>query len=297
MISQDENLAFSASAKTRKTGAILTSLLDATGNSIDGELHNGKKRKRNGNTMEDLLEDPFVVRVSIAIFDIGRSMLICEQPYPSTVQVKPRTLEPLVLLPRSHLALSSLEINSTSTALPKSRLFQAHVKILELEDRMGSQPMVLIARLDDNRTLYAVERENRGLYVLCQLGSWVNLKQLRGTAVASKVELLPNTSDTMMQDNETAPLINSEVGKYSKKKRLAIEAIQSMLKRPSISTLTELQSTPKEFQQQLSSHTEKQPLTELLNDGPAQLTAIEIFENVRNQYLEALYSKVWSSYL
>ena len=156
---------------------------------------------------------------------------------------------------------------------------------------MGTQPMVLIARLDDGRTLYAVEREDRGLYVLCQLGSWANLQQLKATAVASKVEL-PKTTERTIQENMPMPLITPVVSKYSKKKRLAIEAIQSMVKRPSTGLLTESPTSkpepfaPSQNQEQFSND-------HVINDVSAQLTAVEIFENVRNLYFEALYSKAW----
>jgi DNA replication regulator SLD3 len=148
---------------------------------------------------------------------------------------------------------------------------------------MGSQPMVLIARLDDGRALYAVEREDRGLYVLCQLGSWVNLSQLRAAAVVSKVEL-PRTTDKHLgeKDNIAVPLITAEASKYSKKKRLAIEAIQSMVKRPST-----VESEPPP----LSQNEGKPSNDPAMNDVSTQLTAAEIFESVRTQYLEALYSK------
>ena len=90
------------------------------------------------------------------------------------------------------------------------------------------------------------------------------------------------------------PLATPESSKYSKKKRLAIEAIQSMVKRPSTSLATDSQESP----------IEPAPATPQLPTGDgvapppqeeaaAQLTAAEIFENVRNQYFEALYlSKV-----
>ena len=94
-----------------------------------------------------------------------------------------------MLLPRAKLPLSSLDIVSSARALGQSRLFETHVKILELEERMGSQPMVLIARFDDSRTLCAVERESRGLYALCQLGSWVNFQGLKAEAVVSKQDV------------------------------------------------------------------------------------------------------------
>lgn len=151
--------------------------------------------------------------------------------------------------------------------------------------------MVLIARLDDGRTLYAVEREDRGLYVLCQLGSWINLHQLRAAAVVSRAELLPKTTERTIQDNAIVPLVTLEANKYSKKKRLAIEAIHSMLKRPSTGILTDSEPTPTAPQPLPPSQTQEQPFNDPVNDVSAQLTATDIFDNVRTQYLEALYSK------
>lgn len=152
--------------------------------------------------------------------------------------------------------------------------------------------MVLIARLDDGRTLYAVEREGRGLYVLCQLGSWVNLQQLRAAAVALRMESPKGIAkDLKAKDNAAMPLIIPEASKYSKKKRLAIEAIQSMVKRPSTGLLTESQTTGTEPGPNLPSQLERTSKDPVINDTSVQLTAIEIFENVRNQYLEALYTK------
>jgi DNA replication regulator SLD3 len=168
---------------------------------------------------------------------------------------------------------------------------------------MGSQPMVLVAKLDDGRTLYAVEREDRGLYVLCQLGSWIDLQQLKAAAVALKKEL-PKSSDKYfgfsadLQDSKLAPLVTPESSKYSKKKRLAIEAIQSMVKRPSTGLLEESQPSTTEPEPLLESHNEV-PVSNipLMDEVETQPTATEIFENVRNQYFEILYlSKAGFSY-
>jgi DNA replication regulator SLD3 len=219
------------------------------------------------------------------------------QPFPSTT-IKLRTLHPLLLLPRSRLPLSLLDMSPFPGGLSQSRLFESHIKVLELEDRMGSQPVVLIACLDDGRSLYAVEREARGLYVLLHLGSWVDVQQLRASAVASRQDL-SKSSDRMPGYStlpQAAPVVMPESSKYSKKKRLAIEAIQSMVKRPSISLSAEATEsriaavsleTARDFQPQ-----------ERLEVNPSQddttpPTANEIFENVRTQYFEALYlSKV-----
>ncbi|TVY37433.1 hypothetical protein LOCC1_G007360 [Lachnellula occidentalis] len=275
MSSRDELPGSDASAKTltRSGSGILTPVSDNYPTLSDSTFLGSKKRKRDGNSMEDLLEDRFVVK-----------------PYPSAVFVKPRTLQPLILLPRAYLPLASLDLTSSTSALPQSRLFEAHVKILELEERMGSQPMVLIARLDDGRTLYAVEREDRGLYVICRLGSWVDLHQLKEAAIVSKQELPEGLERrNSIRHNSPAPLITPESSKYSKKKRLAIEAIQSMVKRPSTGLLTESQLATAElepiFDTQPAESTVEQPPI----DDPVTRTAAELFDSVRTQYLEALY--------
>ncbi|CAG8979415.1 hypothetical protein HYALB_00012448 [Hymenoscyphus albidus] len=241
-----------------------------------------KKRKRDGSTMEDLLRDTFVVK-----------------PYPTTVYVKPRTLQPLMLLPRSCLPLAYLDFTPSASALPQSRLFETHVKLLELEERMGNEPMVLIARLDDGRTLYAVEREDRGLYVLCRLGSWINLHQLRTASVASWQEV-PRGPEKgfgiglVPTQHNAAPITTSETRKYDKEKRLAIEALQSMVKRPSTAMSSDFQPANEGSQPLEAQNTESQLLNApvdvpVVEKPHVQLTSTEILDNVRTQYLEALY--------
>jgi len=159
---------------------------------------------------------------------------------------------------------------------------------------MGNQPMVLIARLDDGRSLYAVEREDRGLYVLCQLGSWVNVQQLRASAVASTVDP-PNKTGKVLghMDNDPLPQKAPDATKYGKSKRLAIEAIQSMVKRPSTGNLAESQASALESQPpELSQGDEHASNEPAINEASVPPTASELFDGVRSQYLEALYSKV-----
>jgi DNA replication regulator SLD3 len=59
MPSQDGNLLSDASS----TRPILTPPAEASQTSGDGAPSGSRKRKRDGNTMEDLLKDPFVVKV------------------------------------------------------------------------------------------------------------------------------------------------------------------------------------------------------------------------------------------
>jgi DNA replication regulator SLD3 len=99
-----------------------------------------------------------------------------------------------------------------------------------------------------------------------------------------------------LQQESTLPSTTAESHKYDEKKRLAIEALQSMVKRPSTPLPTDLPHTETASQAPPDSIL---PLVPELADSPmvaetpAQPTGAEIFENVRTQYLEALYlSKV-----
>jgi DNA replication regulator SLD3 len=169
---------------------------------------------------------------------------------------------------------------------------------------MGSTPVVLIAQLDDNKTLYAVEYDSRGLYVVFKLGSWVDLDKLCSVAVVSRPCSSPRKHDTPQGVLDGVvpahdALASAESGKYSKKKRLAIEAIQSMVKRQS--TSQSLNIGPTADPESLDTV----PPESRIQDGhPAPIqapqdTALEqprpedILDSVRAQYLDTLYlSKV-----
>lgn len=64
MFSQDENPVSDAS----NTRRILTPISDPSLQNGDGSGFGGKKRKRDGSTMEDLLRDSFVVKVGSECF-------------------------------------------------------------------------------------------------------------------------------------------------------------------------------------------------------------------------------------
>lgn len=69
MSSRDDLPGSDASAKTltRSGSGILTPVSDNYPNLSDGTSPGSKKRKRDGNSMEDLLKDRFVVKVSTCI--------------------------------------------------------------------------------------------------------------------------------------------------------------------------------------------------------------------------------------
>ncbi len=64
MSGQEEHHVSDASAKTQTRSGILTPASNSSLNLSDGASSGGKKRKRDGNSMEDLLKDAFVIRVS-----------------------------------------------------------------------------------------------------------------------------------------------------------------------------------------------------------------------------------------
>lgn len=176
---------------------------------------------------------------------------------------------------------------------------------------MGSTPVVLIAQLDDNKALYAVEYESKGLYVLFKLGSWVDLGKLCSVAVVSRPYTKSQKHDSPQDAAARGASANNafsppESDKYNKKKRLAIEAIQSMVKRPSTSQSLNIElaeSTeapsmvlpPETIQNaQPDPVASVQPLEDAALEQPR---AEDILDGVRSQYLDTLYlSKVSTAY-
>lgn len=208
-----------------------------------------------------------------------------------------------MLLSRSHISLSYLDLTSSSGSLKPARFYVAHVRILELEQRLGSKPLVVIARLDDGESVYAVERDESGLYVLCRLGAWVDLDRLKEVAIvarhgiATRPNNAPHPASQYTTDNRGAELITPDSLKYTRTKRLAIEAIQSKVKRPVIAFSPSnpgdeaIVSQAKAVLESVS----PAPLKEgsCTDIGPVQSASPDLLAAVRAQYLEALYlSKV-----
>ena len=233
-----------------------------------------------------------------------------------------------MLLPREHLHLSYLDLHSPYGSFESSRYFKSKIKILDLEGRLGTRPVVLIARLEGDKTAYVLERQQNGLYSLCQLGSWVDLTTLSELATVSCSNLLLKKQAPLFTSLATSkPLITPQLHKDNKKRKLAIEAIQSLVKRPARSRSVSTSTQPVELatQQQQQQHqptplpTENglatpdastaaggqdntlRPITPndqaqiqsmpepRAEDSAAQPSADEIFDNIRNQYIEALY--------
>lgn len=218
-----------------------------------------------------------------------------------------------MVLPRERLSLSNLDLSApTGEFTPgPGRFFESHIRILDLAVRQG--PSILIARSDATRHVYAIERHQTGLYVVCKLGAWVNIERLSNVAVACYAPRCRPAQAAGASGTE-APSTTPQIHKENKRKQLAIEEIQSMVrKRPrtmsvALSDTQGTQSQPPaqllEMDQGLHETTAEQPTqdpklslpvpsgsqpTPLDSNHEAHVSAEDIFQNLRLQYFEALY--------
>jgi DNA replication regulator SLD3 len=219
-----------------------------------------------------------------------------------------------MLLPREQLSLSCLDFASPLGQFEYARFYESTIKILDLEGRMGSRPVVLIARLETDKTVYALERQDNGLYSLCKLGNWVDLESLSTHATVAYSKLIKPRSNAAASHVHPEAPITPQLQKENKKRRLAIEAIQSLVKRPARSQSVSFPSQGAEITrastpaEDAASQSVGAPLpsdaanvqldaqkeigaavTPGTDEALPQPTVNEIFDNVRTQYLEALY--------
>lgn len=212
----------------------------------------------------------------------------------------PFVLKPLMLLSREYLSLSALDLSTPSGEYPNGpgRFFESHIRILDLDGRLHQSPSVLLARSDLTRNVYAIERHQLGLYVVCKLGSWVSVEKLSKLAEACYSPRcipaqIPNAADA------DAPLTTHQFHKENKQKRQAIEELQSMVRRRQKSLAPESQTAPSQPPVQLQNPDREVDSNTFVLQGPqpssldpsadAQTSAEDIFQNIRSQYFEALY--------
>ncbi|KAI0868910.1 DNA replication regulator SLD3-domain-containing protein [Hypoxylon argillaceum] len=260
---------------------------------------------------------------SSAMEELLRPVIVIK-PHPPKLTIKPRSLQPLMLLPREYLSLSFLDLSSPYGSFESSSSFEANIRILDLESRVGNRPVVLIARLESNRSVYAIERQPDALYTLCHLGSWIDLEQLCDLATASCPSLIRKQPALPTEPIAHVPLTTPQISHANKKRRLAIEAIQSLVKKPtrsrSISVLSQAgegSRPPTPIQGRSDTidagsvagvqdglppdipglGPDTQAQESLLQDQDEALNipnAEGIFDNIRNHYFEALYHSMGS---
>lgn len=224
-----------------------------------------------------------------------------------------------MVLPREHLPLAYIDFAASNGDLPQSRFYESYIHILDLESRLGPAPIVLIARNELRGTTYALERQSNGLYVICKLGSWADLEGLAQKATAVRHErLFPVKAERAERpgiDALTTPQLHVE----QKKKRAAIEAIQSQMRKrvrsqsvstvdnmtkeePSLgsdSSALQLPSPDMSLEQvPLPGSGGKSQTTLLVHDtaigreSEQHQSADDVFDSIRTHYFDALYKSM-----
>ena len=217
-------------------------------------------------------------------------------------------MTPLLLLPRSCLPLSFLDPGSASTAISQSRLFSAYVRALEHEEAKDQvSAVVVVAELEPDRSLYAVERVRQGLYALCKIGKWVNIGDLRAAALAirkgaTRYKRKPSSFQESKGwwDATAVDPFNDAEGPAVKKLRVHPSGPIQFNMRPSLSGTLPKSHDCDNVAVPVESGAAMDPLITPAS-GPEEVQcttgpcAQELFDTLRSQYLEALYlSKVCS---
>ncbi|KAK4079273.1 hypothetical protein Trihar35433_378 [Trichoderma harzianum] len=235
---------------------------------------------------------------------------IAVKPHPPNLHIPPRVLHPLMLLPREHLPLAYIDFAASNGDFPQSRFYESYIHILDLESRLGPAPIVLIARNELRGTTYALERQSNGLYVLCKLGSWADLESLAQNATAVRYERLSPVKTERVERPDIEALTTPQLHVEQKKKRAAIEAIQSqMRKRVRSQSVSTVGILAKEEEESLEAESllsqlpspdmslEQLPLPgseDQANPAPIVQGAEDIFDSIRTHYFDALYKSMGS---
>jgi DNA replication regulator SLD3 len=222
-------------------------------------------------------------------------------------------LQPIMILPRVHLSLACLDLNAPHGDLPTTRLIESHIRILDLETRLAQEPLLVVARSETNGNVYALEQHDANLYAACKLGAWVDLEALAAEATVCDRRLVRReAAETATRNSGFLPLATTVLHKENKAKRNAIEAIQSLVKNKrarslSVSTFGEamrpdsLATNPQQPTPALEAPAQNLPEYQAAVEVPEAPQTVQeagsltlpseadIFENIRSQYMEALY--------
>lgn len=220
-----------------------------------------------------------------------------------------------MILARGYLPLSYLDLACPSGELPLSRFYESHIRVLDLENRRGGGPYLLIARFDKTGSLYAIEACEKGLYTVCKLGSWVEVGPLRSKATLACDQLLdlPRTEGGKVKPSQ--PLTTPGLHKANKEKRIAIEALQSVVRKKRTQSASTLPSVGEAGLTPPAASTDSGPASTAAQEPPPTQenqqslqpspdasqpcvpppppSGEELLEKIRSQYFDALYrSKV-----
>ena len=164
----------------------LDTLSSDTSKQISALLAPACRKRKHADVEEenDQIGIPFTIQVLRACSASVRNRLTnkLSKQNPSLPSAKSQRLIPRLLIPRSCLPLTYLDLAGHEEEHVAPRLFSARIDNLEddqQESRLSYQPVVLVAKSAADDRLYAVEKVQDGIYALCRLGFWVTLRLLR----------------------------------------------------------------------------------------------------------------------
>ncbi|KAI9777809.1 MAG: hypothetical protein M1816_004409 [Peltula sp. TS41687] len=213
-------------------------------------------------------------------------------------------LTPILLLPRAHLPLSWLDNDTSSAASPCTRLFTARIRCLDpeiLKYKHISILSVLIATLEIDGSLVAIERVEEDIYALCRLGNWVTSDQLQAAAPLARDDP-PHRWQKVVKVGEGLDwyeAAKADPSRLPARKRIKIVENNTT----EVSTITEPVHAslhceegslsfrpPAELETSISSEPPRElHSTNDVPDAVTELTSQDVFEMVQMQYLESLY--------
>lgn len=182
----------------------------------------------------------------------------------------------------------------------------AYVRGLEyIEPNDQDRALVMVAELETEDSLYAVERARRGLYALCKLGSWVKIRDLHAAALVARDDattIRRKSPKLCGQGNwwDSAAISPSDASQKVVVERSKVDApgaVHVRMKPPISDAFPKTYERPKVSTPRDSEVVAGVPTTPTSGPGELQCTAEpnaqESFDMIRCQYLEALYlSKV-----
>jgi DNA replication regulator SLD3 len=294
-------------ASTANPG-ILTETSATLLNYDTGNSPSTRKRKRdNGGELH--VVQPFTIKVSTSPedlnFHVANKLLL--QPHPSSKFDKPLSLIPLFSIPRNSLALSFLDAGDDSLSTGQGRLFSATRTVLDATLEAAGGQLVLIARLITNGKLYAVERVEAGIYALCRLGNWVAEENIRAlqrqsTTSPSQSQSIPPSQLpagggvlqwwhwTKIETKDVHPEAKLDGQRPKTKGLLKICANDATENRRPMAS-SDISGELMRHARDINTISEApNPVVELVDTSFSKQTPQDVFEKVRQQYLETLYT-------
>lgn len=213
------------------------------------------------------------------------------KPHPKSPYDKPATFKPIRVIGRAQLSLTFLDTTADDNFAPNT-LFSAHIAALESDSQDAEQehivPKVLIARYDNKRTLYAIERAQARVYSICRLAGWLKEKdvsELWDPASLQAYSSMVHVGRSMVAEGDWWQLAAVET--HHTEQPVKCARMTMMRKKP---TAIPAKETPTQrYDNPVPYQPHPMQATVLDQHTPQPLTPQEQLESLVQQYLDAVY--------